>query len=173
MRGNTTGFLKPLLMIFAAVAAVIAVAFVVAGLMGGDKELGDAVDFTAVDAAGKSFTLSENYEGGVALIFLDRTQGDGKAHLTNMAAAKEGKSVRTVLVAVGEKGGADISAYLAENGLSVDVVIPDEKGEIAALYNVTTCPITYFIDSKGVVHGVSLSNLTPTAAKKYYGYIEN
>lgn len=173
MRGNMTGFVKPLLMIMGAIVAVIAVAFLVAGLMGGNKELGAAVDFTATDAAGESFTLSKNYEGGVALIFLNRSQGDGIAHLTNMAAAKEGKSVKTVLVAIGEKSAEEITAYLKENNLTADVVIPDEKGEVAALYNVTTCPITYFIDSEGVVRGVSLSNLTPTAAGKYYGYIEN
>ena len=173
MRGNMTGFVKPLLMIVGAVAAVLAVAFLAAGLMGGNKELGTAVDFTATDAAGESFTLSKNYGGGVALIFLDRSQGDGIAHLTNMAAAKEGRSVKTVLVAVGEKGGEDITAYLKDNKLSADMVIPDEKGEIASLYNVTTCPITYFIDREGIVRGVSLSNLTPTAAGKYYGYIEN
>lgn len=173
MRGNMTGFVKPLLMIMVAVIAIVAIAFLVAGLMGGNKELGDAVDFTAKDATGENFTLSENYEGGVALIFFDRTQGDGKAHLTNMAAAKEGRSVKTVLVAIGEKSGEDILSYLKENGLTADVVIPDEEGKVAALYNVTTCPITYFIDSQGVVRGVSLSNLTPTAAGKYYGYIEN
>ena len=173
MRGNMTGFVKPLLMIIGAIAAVIAIAFLAAGLMGGNKALGDAIDFTAADAAGKSFTLSKNYKGGVALIFLDRSQGDGVAHLTNMAAAKEGKSVTTVLVAIGEKSGEDITAYLKENSLTADVIIPDEKGEIASLYNVTTCPITYFIDSDGVVRAVSLSNLTPTAADKYYDYIKN
>ncbi|MBQ5841077.1 MAG: TlpA family protein disulfide reductase [Clostridia bacterium] len=173
MRGNMTGFVKPLLMIMGAIVGVIAVAFLVAGLMGGNKELGAAVDFTAKDAVGESFTLSKNYEGGVALIFLNRSQGDGIAHLTNMAAAKEGKDIKTVLVAIGEKSGKEITDYLKDNHLTADVVIPDEKGEIAALYNVTTCPITYFIDGEGVVRGVSLSNLTPTAAAKYYGYIEN
>lgn len=173
MRGNTTGFVKPLLLIFVAVVAVLAVAFGAASIMGGDKELGDAIDFTAVDAAGKNFTLSKNYEGGVALIFFDRSQGDGVAHLTNMAAAKQNTGVKTVLIAIGESGGEGITSYLKENNLSVDVVIPDEKGEIASLYNVSACPITYFIDRNGIVRGVSLSNLTPTAAEKYYGYIEN
>ena len=173
MRGNTTGFVKPLLLIFVAVVAVLAVAFGAASIMGGDKELGDAIDFTAVDAAGQNFTLSKNYEGGVALIFFDRSQGDGVAHLTNMASAKQNKSVKTVLVAIGESDGKDILAYLKEKQLTADVVITDQKGEIAALYNVSTCPVTYFIDGHGVVRGVSLSNLTPTAAEKYYGYIEN
>ncbi len=172
MKGNMTGFVKPLLMILAVVAAVILIAFAAASMMGGDKELGQAIDFTATDAAGNTLTLSKQYDGGVALIFFNRTQSDGKALLTNLAAATEETEVKTLLIAIGEQNGEDITAYLSENGLHADTVIPDPKGEIAALYNVTACPITYFIDEAGTVRGVSLSNLTPSAAAKYVGYIQ-
>ena len=173
MKGNSTGFLKPFLLICGAVILIIALFFAVAGLMGGDKNLGDSVDFTAEDAAGQAQTLSKLYgEKGVALIFFDRTQGDGKALLTNLAVAAEGKAVTTVLVAIGDSG-KYITDYLDEAGLTADIIIPDKKGEIAALYNVTTCPITYFIATDGSVRGVSLSNLTPSAAAKYFGYIES
>lgn len=173
MKGST-GFLKPLLLIFALVVVIVAVGFSAAYLMGGEKDLGQAVDFSAKDAAGEQFTLSKAYaQSGVALIFFDREQGDGKALLTNLAAAKEGKNVLTVLVAAGEKSGEEIVKYLADHALTADVVIPDEKRQVADAYNVTTCPITYFIDSKGSVRSVSLSNLTPSAAEKYLGYIDD
>ncbi len=172
MKGST-GFVKPLLLILAAVALIVVIVFTVAYQMGGEKNLGQAVDFSAEDAVGEEFTLSKTYgQGGVALIFFDREQGDGKALLTNLSVAKQGKKVTTVLVAVGEKGGEQIQKYLAENSLSADVIIPDEKRQVADLYNVTTCPITYFIDTTGSVRSVSLSNLTPSAAEKYMGYID-
>ncbi len=168
-----SGFVKPVLLIILAVVVIIAVAFGAAELMGGDKALGEAIDFTATDAFGTPFTLSQNYKDGVALIFFDRTQGDGKALLTNLAASKSKTSVKTVLVAIGETSGKEIKSYLDENDLTADVVIADQKGEIAALYNVTTCPVTYFINADGQVRGVSLSNLTPSAAQKYVSYIQN
>ncbi len=171
MRGNMSGFVKPVLLIILVVALVITLAFVVAGSMGGNKTLGDAVDFTATDVDGKSFTLSQNYASGAALVFFDLSQGDGKALLTNLAAANKGTSVQTVLIAIGEP--QEIKKHLAENKLTADVVIADPKAEIAALYNVTTCPVTYFIDADGQVRAVSLSNLTPSAAQKYISYIQN
>ncbi len=173
MRGNMSGFVKPVLLIILIVALVITLAFVVAGRMGDNKALGDAVDFTATDVDGKSFILSQNYQGGVALIFINRAQGDSKTLLTNLSAADKGTSVKTVLVATGETSDKDIKDYLAENELTADIVVADKKGEIAALYNVTTCPVTYFIDADGQVRAVSLSNLTPGAAQKYISYIQN
>ena len=56
MRGST-GFVKPLLFILIALCVVAVVAFVAAGMMGGDRDLGSAVDFTAVDQKGESFTF--------------------------------------------------------------------------------------------------------------------
>ena len=172
MRGST-GFVKPLLMILGIAILIVVIFFAVAGMMGGDRDLGDSVDFTATDSKGESVVLSELYkESGVALIFFDRTMTDGKTLLTNLAAAKEGTEVTTLLIAIGESRGEDIEAYLAEMGLTADIIVPDEKGEVAALYNVTACPITYFIAKDGSVRGVSLSNLTPSAAAKYIDYIK-
>ncbi len=171
MRGST-GFVKPLFFILLAVIVVIALGFVGADLMGGDKDLGTAVDFTAKTATGEDYTLSSYYgKGGTALIFFDRATSDGKTLLTNLSAAKAGTDVRTVLVAKGETDGKAITAYLAEQGLSVDVIIPDGKGEVCAKYNVSACPITYFINESGSVRAVSLSSLTASAAQKYIGYI--
>ena len=172
MRGSS-GFVKPLFFILIAVIVVVAVGFLAADLMGGNKDLGAAVDFTAADAAGESYTLSSYYgTGGTALIFFDRSTSDGKVLLTNLAAAKKETGVRTVLVAKGEKSGEEITKYFKEAGLCADVVIPDEKGEVCAKYNVTTCPITYFINSSGSVRAVSLSSLSADAAKKYIEYIK-
>lgn len=139
----------------------------------GGQGKGQAVDFTVKDVAGQEYTLSSYYgKGGTVLIFFDRAAIDCKTMLTNLAVAKEGTSVRTVLVAKGEKDGGEIAAYLTENQLSADVIIPDETGEICAKYGVDACPVIYFVDKDGVVKDASLSaNLTLSAAQKYIGYI--
>ena len=172
MRGST-GFVKPLLFILIALCVVAVVAFVAAGMMGGDRDLGSAVDFTAVDQKGESFTLSKRFGvGGTALIFFDRTSGDAKTLIENLSAAKKDTSVCTVLVAKGEKDSKEVEKYLKDASLSVDVILPDEKGEIFEKYNVSACPITYFINKEGSVRAVSLSSLNASAAAKYIGYIK-
>lgn len=166
MRGNMTDLVKPIVLIALAVLLVLGLGLGAGELMGSNKPQGPAIDFTV-----NEFTLSEHYKDGVALIFINRTQGDGKTLLTNLAAAKEQTSVKTVLVAIGEESEESITDYLKENGLSCDIVISDKEGKIAALYNISTCPVTYFIDKEGQVRGVSLANLTPSAAKKYISYV--
>ena len=157
----------------AAVLAIGAAVFLLADSLGGNKDLGAAPDFTAETAAGEAFTLSAQYKaGGVALIFFDRTASDGKALLTDLAAAKKDTDVTCVLISKGEQKGEDILTYLKETGLSADVVIAGSDGTICKKYNVETCPVTYFINTEGSVRAVSLSSLTPSAAQKYIGYIK-
>ena len=170
MRGSS--ILKTMLLILLGIMLVVAILFAVAAARGGDKDLGTAADFSAVSAAGGQFTLSEQYaRGGVVLMFYDRSTSNGVTLLTNAAAAVSGTDVTTVLVSAGETDEKELLNYLSENSLSADVIIADTDGEIAALYNVTSCPVTYFINAEGSVRAVSLSNLTPSAAKKYVGYI--
>ena len=124
MRGST-GFVKPLLFILIALCVVAVVAFVAAGMMGGDRDLGSAVDFTAVDQKGESFTLSKRFGvGGTALIFFDRTSGDAKALIENLSAAKKDTSVCTVLVAKGEKDSKEVEKYLKDASLPALIVLP-------------------------------------------------
>ena len=170
MRGS--GILKTVLFILLGIILAVVILFAVAAAKGGDKDLGAATDFKATSTSGVQFTLSEQYQrGGVVLMFFDRSQGNGTTLLTNVTAAVQRTDVTTVLVAVGETSEKELLMYLSENSLSADVVIADGKGEIAPLYNITSCPVTYFINAEGSVRAVSLSNLTPSAAEKYVGYI--
>lgn len=177
MRGST-GFVKPVLIILVAVAVVVALAFVAAGMMGGNKDHGKAVDFTATDINGDDYTLSSAYgKRPTVLVFLGKvTAADGKEAMTGDTLLKHldeaigDTDVRTVVVARDDDG-SFVQSYFKETGAQADVILPDQELTISQLYNVTACPITYFIDKNGSVRSVSLSNLTRSAAQKYVGYI--
>lgn len=170
MKGS--GIVKTILFVLLGVVLVAVILFAVAAARGGDKDLGTVTDFSATSTTGESFVLSEQYsQSSVILMFFDRSKNSGQTLLTNVAAAAKDKNVTTVLVAVGETSEKELMAYLSENSLSADIVIADAQWEIAALYNISSCPVTYFINNEGSVRAVSLSNLTPSAAEKYVGYI--
>lgn len=172
MRGST-GFLKPFLIIMLIVTIFIAGLLVISAMMGGDKDLGAVPDFSATDVDGNEFTLSAAYkQGGLALVFLDRSNSDSTALMTNLTAAAKKTGVRIVVVAENESDTEAFMAYLNEKEILPDVVVPDTDGSIAQNFNVTACPITYFVNNEGSVRSVSLSTLTPTAAEKYCSFIQ-
>ena len=165
--------MKTMLIIILVIVLAIAAMFFVGAMMGGDKDRGQAVDFTVTTIMDASFTLSQNYEkSGTVLVFFDRATAQSPALLENLGATVKGKNVKFVLVAVGETDQAALAIYLSEAGVAPDVVIADGKREVAEKYNINSCPVTYFINSTGSVRQVSLSNLNPDTAEKYLGFID-
>ena len=167
-------WMKTLLIILLIIVLGISALFVVGSLMGGDKDNGQAVEFTAETVQGEKISLSDCYQkNGAVLVFFDRSQIKSAALLQNISAGISETDVRFVLVAQGETESTAFSEYLRQNNVTEDVVISDSDGQIAAKYNITTCPVTYFINAEGSVRAVSLSNLNPGSVEKYLGYITN
>ena len=165
--------MKIFMIVLLVLVVLIGGVFAVGSLMGGNKDLGEAPDFTAVTLAGEDFTLSRRYQtAGAALVFFDRNQVKSAALLQNLDGLTKSKDVRFILVAETETDAAALTVYLKENQVTPDDIILDTDQKIAKLYNVTTCPVTYFINAKGSVRAVTLANLSPGNVEKYLGYLQ-
>lgn len=169
MKHSGMGFVKPFLIILGSIVAITVIAFCIAGIKGGNKDHGDAIDFTAKSVSGQPFSLRDNYGvSGTVLIFWDRGKSDCEALFQNLSA----KKTTAKLVVISKNDSADaLRQYCAGKDWSFDTLIADD-GSIFKKYNVTSCPISYFIDRNGSVRAVSLSSLNADAAEKYLSYIE-
>lgn len=175
MRGSSTGFVKPFLIIMGVVVAMVVVAFCVAAFGGGNKDLGAAVDFEAADVNGNAFHLADNFgKRGTVLVFWDKQKSDCRALLENLSRLCDAKSdVCLTVIAAGEPDGAKLQKYCAEQKYKIDVLIADDELKVFEKYHITSCPISYFVDKNGSVRAASLSSLNEDAAAKYLSYISD
>ncbi len=171
-----SGWIKRIIIILLIIVVFCAAALFIASILGGDRDLGKAIDFSGHTLSGEKVTLSQNFgKKGTVLCFYDTKSDYGDSMLSAIKAQiteRYGKDLDVVVVAMdGEKTASELSAYMKEKGVLFEHTLLDADGSISALYNITSSPITYFINKEGSVRASVLGTLTPTKMQKYIAMI--
>ena len=170
------GWVKRIIVIFLIVIVFCAAALFIASLPGGDRDLGKAIDVSGQSLTGGKITLSENYgTKATVLCFYDTKSDYGDSMLSAIKAQvseRYGKDLDVIVVAMEKEKSADaLSAYMKEKGVLFEHTLLDADGSISALYNISSSPITYFINKEGTVRASVLGTLTPSKMQKYLAMI--
>ncbi|MCX6011386.1 MAG: TlpA disulfide reductase family protein, partial [Chloroflexi bacterium] len=121
----------------------------------GLQPLDPAPDFSFEDAAGSTFSLSDFQGKMVMLNFWATRCGYCVMELPYLQQIyEEWPSDELLLLAVDVSESADkVNAYLADNGISLPVLL-DIEAEVKAQYLVQSIPRTFFIDKEGLIQGI-------------------
>jgi thiol-disulfide isomerase/thioredoxin len=119
------------------------------------KQLDPAPDFSFEDAAGTTFSLSDFQGKMVMLNFWATWCGYCVVEMPYLQQIyEEWPSDELLLLAVDVSESADkVNAYLADNGISLPVLL-DIEAEVKAQYLVQSIPRTFFIDKEGLIRGI-------------------
>jgi len=116
-----------------------------------------APDFELNDTEGKVVSLSDflgrpvavNF-WGINCVYCIEEMPLLQEAFEQESAAADGVVILTVNV---QNDAAATRAFLAENGYTLPALV-DSSGRVADAYNISAIPVTFFIDSKGVVRYV-------------------
>ena len=128
-----------------------------------------ALDFIFYDIDGNAYTLSDFQGKPVILNFWASWCGPCKSEMPDIEEAyKEyGDEIQFLIVNLtGSDTVADASAYIAEQGYTFPVFY-DNESQGAALFSVSSIPVTYFIDESGNV--VAYASGTMSASRLQQG----
>lgn len=171
-----SGWIKRLIIILLIIVVFCAAALFIASLMGGSRDLGKAIDFSGQSLTDETITLSQNYgKKATVLCFYDTKSDYGDSMLSaikEQITDRYGKDLDVIVVAMEkEKTAAELSAYMKEKGVLFEHTLLDAEGGISKLYNISSSPITYFINKEGSVRASVLGTLTPSKMQKYLAMI--
>ncbi len=113
------------------------------------------IDFNLLDLSGNQASLS-NYQGKVIMLnFWATWCPPCRNEMPSMESLyKKMKDKNFVIVAVNiQENSSTVKSFIQKNRYSFPVII-DEKGEVAAKYQIRVIPTTYIIDTKGKIAGV-------------------
>lgn len=152
-------------LIIGGVALLFLIAYLVAGLLIG-KEPQPALDITGPDEKGTLHSLSDHFgKHPTVLLFFDTKTDKATELLEQVAALEKDYDAKVMAVAVNGDYEEQKSA-LEKMGARPSLLLFDVEGEMAKTYNVSTTPVTYFIDKSGMVQNVFLSSITDKTLKK-------
>lgn len=83
----------------------------------------------------------------------------------------EGVEILAVNLTQAEKSRADVPEFIEEYGISFPILM-DEKGKTGQLYNVSSIPATFIIDTQGVIQQEIVGPMTYNWMKKTLGAIK-
>jgi len=83
----------------------------------------------------------------------------------------EGIEILAVNLTQAEKSRNDVPAFIKANGITFPVIM-DENGDVAKLYNVSSIPATFVIDTQGVIREKVVGPMTYDSMKKMLGTIK-
>lgn len=128
-----------------------------------------APDFALQTLEGKSITLSSLKGKKVILNFWASWCPPCRQEMPDMEKFyKENNNGEIEILAVNltdaEKSRADVPTFMKTNGITFPVVL-DEKGKVGQLYNVSSIPASFIIDSKGVIQKKLVGPMTYESMK--------
>lgn len=124
----------------------------------------EAPDFTLPTLEGDKITLSE-YRGKKVIVNMWASWCPPcKAEMPDMQKfyqkhKTDGIEVLAINLTEAEKNKEDVSQFITDYVLSFPVIL-DEKSHVADLYQVTTIPTTYILDSKGRIERKMVGPMT-------------
>lgn len=128
-----------------------------------------APDFELQTLEGKSITLSSLKGKKVILNFWASWCPPCRQEMPDMEKfSKENNNGEIEILAVNltdaEKSRADVPTFMKSNGITFPVVL-DEKGKVGQLYNISSIPASFIIDSKGVIQKKLVGPMTYESMK--------
>ncbi|MCO5387767.1 MAG: TlpA family protein disulfide reductase [Desulfosporosinus sp.] len=83
----------------------------------------------------------------------------------------EGVEILAVNLTKAEKSRADVPAFKKAYGITFPIVM-DENGDVARLYEVSSIPASFFIDTQGVIREKIVGPMTYDSMKEMLGTIK-
>lgn len=135
-----------------------------------------APDFELQTLEGKSITLSSLKGKKVILNFWASWCPPCRQEMPDMEKFyKENNNGEIEILAVNltdaEKSRSDVPTFMNANSITFPVVL-DEKGKVSQLYNVSSIPASFIIDSKGVIQKKLVGPMTYESMKSMLGAIK-
>lgn len=91
--------------------------------------------------------------------------------MENYYAKNNGIEILAVNLTTAEKSRADVPAFLKANGITFPVLL-DENGEAAQLYNISSIPASFILDTKGVIQQKIVGPMTYEMMDKMLGDVK-
>lgn len=158
-------------LVIGGVVLLCLIAWLIASLLIG-KGPQPALDIIGPDAKGELHALSDNFgKQGTVLLFFDTKTEKATELLEQMVALEGNYDVDVMAVAVNGDY-EEQKAALKKMGIELPHLLFDVEGKMAKTYNVTTTPVTYFIDKNGLVQDAFLSSITDKTLKKSFASID-
>ena len=158
-------------LVIGGVVLLCLIAWLIAGLIVG-REPQPAIDIVGPDAKGELHALSDAFgKRGTVLLFFD-TKTDKATELLEQVAALDKEYDANVMAVAVNGDYEEQKKALQEMGIDLTCLVFDVEGEMAKAYNVTTTPVTYFIDKSGMVQDVFLSSITDQTLKKAFSSLD-
>ena len=158
--------LRPFIVILAIVALVL-ITYLVLNMILEHKDPQPALDITGVEYDETSlFSLSDNYgKTGTILLFFDPAVSQSTDLLADVFMANQ-KQADLLAVSVSKESFATQKQTITALGLDTAHILFDTEGTMAQTYNITTTPITYFIDKNGLVQDAFIGPISAESLKK-------
>jgi peroxiredoxin len=137
--------------------SLIVVGFSVSGCSSGNAGAGTnqgdmAPDFTLTDLDGMSVTLSDQLGSPVLLNFWATWCPPCRMelpYLQDIHEEQSGSGLRVYLIDIGESLN-QVDNFAESNGLTMPILL-DQTTNIASRYGISAIPVTFFVDSDGVI----------------------
>lgn len=157
---------RPFIVILAVVLIFLLTYWILDGIVQ-HKDPQPALDITGVEYDETSlFSLSDNYgKTGTALLFFDPAVSESTDLLGKVLEAN-GERVDVLAVSVSGEPMAAQKQPISELSLDSAHILFDVEGTMAKTYNITTTPITYFIDKNGLVQDAFLGKISADSLEK-------
>jgi peroxiredoxin len=133
-----------------------------------------AIDFTLTSLDGKKVSLSDFRGKNVYLNFFATWCPPCKRELPDMEKLyKEykDKGLELLVVDLGEKQ-STVKSFMESNNYSFNVLL-DTDNEVAQTYNISSIPVSYFIDKDGIITELKVGALEEDEMRKYIDQLFN
>lgn len=159
--------LRPFL-ITLVVALVLVLTFYILTLFIGKRDPRPAIELTGKDVEGSTIFLSDcRGRSGVALVYFELEHRHSQEVVQRIIPKAKELGVEVIAVCQTDLSAKECLARMKELKMPTpEHLLLDPKGELSAVYNVSTAPCTYFIDKNGMILDAYLGTISEPSAEK-------
>ena len=150
------------------VALVLILTFYILTLFIGKRDPQPAIDLAGKDVEGSTISLSSYQDkSGVALVYFELEHRHSQEVVQRILPKAKELGVEVIAVCQTDLSAAECLARMKELEMPTpEHLLLDPKGELSAVYKVSTAPCTYFIDKNGMILDAYLGTISEQSAEK-------